>query len=73
MSKWEEVESFDSKVLVVHEPGTFNHIEELRDKVVVRAVNIMDGQVWLIPLTPDQAVKVGTALIAYSDTLVPNK
>jgi hypothetical protein len=73
MAKWEEVESFDSKVLVVHEPGTFNHIEELRDKVVVRAANIMEGQVWLIPLTPDQAVKVGTALIAYSDTLVPKK
>ena len=73
MAKWEEVECFDSKVVVVHEPGTFKHIEELCDKIVLRVCNIMEGQVWLIPLTPDHAVKVGTALIAYSNTHTPSK
>ena len=67
MAKWEEVECFDSKVVVVHEPGTFKHIEELCDKVVLRVCNIMEG------LTPDHAVKVGTALIAYSNTHTPSK
>jgi len=57
MAKWEEVECFDSKV----------------DKVVLRVCNITEGQVWLVPLTPDHAVKVGTALIAYSNTPAPSK
>jgi hypothetical protein len=75
MSEWEEgeLEFFDSKMIVVHEPGTFKDIEELCDKVVLAVTNIMSGQVWLIPLRPEHAAKVGADLIAYSSAPTTNK
>ena len=63
---WCEIDLSDKYTIVIHEPGTALHSDELRNHIVIRVVNIEENDVWLIPISLNEAQRIGKILSSLS-------
>ena len=64
-NNWHKILLSSNYEIVIHEAGEFEHSSELKDKIVIRVINKengLNGFVWLIPISPAEAKRIGMIL-----------